>query len=98
MKTKVVIVLDPTSPAKNGETRATPGLPKLKPGTTVGFLWNSKPNGDILLSIIRETLSQRYQLAPSPWYQKDVPAVGASAQALSEMTAACSLVITALAD
>ena len=36
-------------------------------GTVVGFLWNAKPNGDVLLQRIRDHLSQKYTLAGSKW-------------------------------
>jgi len=98
MESKTVIVLDPTAPPSNDETRAAPRLHKLEGGARIGFLWNTKPNGDILLSIIKERLSQRYHLAATPWYQKDGPAVGAPAPVLSELAANSNLVITAIAD
>ena len=98
MQSKTIIVLDPTSPPKNKETRAAPRLHKLESGAKIGFLWNAKPNGDILLSTIKEKLSQRYHLAATGWYQKDGPATGALAPVLSELAANSSLVITAIAD
>jgi len=98
MESKTVIVLDPTSPPKNEETWPTPRLHKLERGARIGFLWNSKPNGDILLSIIKERLSQRYHLAATSWYQKEGPAAGAPAVVLSELAANSSLIITAIAD
>ena len=38
-------------------------------GKIVGFLWNEKPNGDILLQRIKDHLSQRFNLADSVWGQ-----------------------------
>ena len=38
-------------------------------GKIVGFLWNEKPNGDILLQRIKDHLSQRFNLADTVWGQ-----------------------------
>jgi len=38
-------------------------------GKTVGFLWNEKPNGDILLQRLREQITQKYKLARTEWGQ-----------------------------
>ena len=35
----------------------------------VGFLWNEKPNGDVLLTHIRELLSQKYRQVKTIWEQ-----------------------------
>jgi hypothetical protein len=35
----------------------------------VGFLWNEKPNGDVLLTHIRELLSQKYREVRTTWEQ-----------------------------
>jgi hypothetical protein len=49
-------------------------------GKVLGILWNGKPNGDILLSRIQETIAGRYRLAGTIWQQKpnvDMPGTAA---------------------
>lgn len=43
-------------------------LPDLD-GKVLGFLWNEKPNGDVLLRQLRQHLSQKYKLAGTVWEQ-----------------------------
>jgi hypothetical protein len=38
-------------------------------GKTLGFLWNEKPNGDILLQRLKERLTQKFQFAGTEWGQ-----------------------------
>ena len=38
-------------------------------GKVLGFLWNEKPNGDVLLRRLRQHLSQKYKLAGTAWEQ-----------------------------
>ncbi len=67
-------------------------------GKVLGFLWNTKPNGDILLMSIKEHLSQRFHLAGTKWYQKEAVAVPAPENIISGLVDNSDLVINAVCD
>jgi hypothetical protein len=66
--TKTIAVLVPTAKAGVEEIAVSPRLQGLN-DKKVGFLWNGKPNGDLLLLRIKELLSQRFSLAGTSWHQ-----------------------------
>jgi len=61
-------VLVPTAEAKTKILAVNPRLYDLN-GKVVGFLWNEKPNGDILLQRLKEHLTQKFRLAGTEWRQ-----------------------------
>ncbi len=61
-------ILVPTAEPKIKKLSVTKGLNNLN-DKVVGFLWNEKPNGDILLQRIKDHLSQKFNLADSVWGQ-----------------------------
>ena len=63
-----ITVLIPTAEPKIKKLSASSRVDDLN-GKVVGFLWNGKPNGDILLERLREQLSQKFKLADSKWRQ-----------------------------
>lgn len=69
-------------------------------GKVLGFLWNRKPNGDILLHRIEEQLSSRYHFAGIDWQQKSGPTVSpdAAAAIIEELASNSDVVINAIAD
>ena len=72
----VITVLDPTGRAVSKEFRRAPRLADLN-RKVLGLLWNGKPNGDILLRRIQESLADRFNLSGVIWRKKpavDVPA------------------------
>jgi hypothetical protein len=72
----VITVLNPTGRAVSREFRRAPRLVDLN-GKVLGLLWNGKPNGDILLRRIQESLAGRFNLSGVIWRKKpavDVPA------------------------
>ena len=95
MVTKTIAVLIPTAKPRVKEVSMASRLHDLN-DKVVGFLWNGKPNGDILLLRIKEQLSQRFHLAGTNWHQKDagVPAEAA----IEELTRTSDLVINAIGD
>ena len=71
-----ITVLDPTGRAGRRDISASPRLCDLN-GRVLGILWNGKPNGDILLRRIQESLAGRFNLSGVIWRKKpavDVPA------------------------
>ena len=98
MESKTIIVLDPTCEIRSKQNIAAPRSKKSAGPGKIGFLWNAKPNGDILLSIIKEKLSTKFGLTSTKWYQKESPSSAAGMALLSDMAADSDLVITAIAD
>ena len=97
MVAKTIAVLDPTAKPRVKETSISPRINDLN-GKMIGFLWNSKPNGDILLLRLEERLSQRFQLAGTHWHQKTGAPVAADAATIEELTRTSDLVINAIGD
>ena len=67
-------------------------------GKAIGFLWNSKSNGDILLLRIQERLSQKYRFTQMNWHQKPSAGASASRAIIEELMTTSDLVITAIGD
>jgi hypothetical protein len=61
-------VFVPTAEAKIRKLSVNPRLHELK-GKALGFLWNEKPNGDILLQRLREQLTTRLHPVRTEWGQ-----------------------------
>jgi len=66
--TNTIEVFVPTAEAKIKKLAVNPRVQELN-GKVVGFLWNEKPNGDILLQRLREHFTQKYKLAGTEWGQ-----------------------------
>ena len=97
MVTKTVTLLDPTSKARERKLKMAARPGNLE-GKVVGFLWNSKPNGNILLLRIKEQLSQRFRLTGTNWQEKPGAGVSASADTMEELKRTSDLVINAIGD
>ena len=96
--TRTITVLDPTAKSRGKEISLVPRVHDLN-DKVLGFLWNSKSNGDILLLRIKEHLSQRFHLAGTSWHQKPTTAaVPADDATIEELTRTSDLVINAIAD
>jgi hypothetical protein len=66
--TNTIEVLVPTAEAKINKVAVNPRVHDLN-GKVVGFLWNEKPNGDILLRRLKEHITQKYQAVRTEWGQ-----------------------------
>ena len=97
MATKTIAVLDPTAKSRVEEISMVPRVHNLN-GKAVGFFWNSKSNGDLLLLRVKDQLSQRFHLAGTKWYQKPSAVVSASAETIEDLTFTSDLVISAAGD
>jgi hypothetical protein len=92
-----IIVLDPTSPPRELRNAMAARQPDVQ-GRTVGFLWNSKPNGDILFTRLEELLRQKYEISGSIYRRKPTASIPASKQALDELAEQADVVVMGLAD
>ena len=97
MARKTITVLDPT--AKPGIKRI-PMAPRLDDlnGKKVGFLWNSKANGDLLLARIEEQLAKTFNFAGVIRQQKPAAAEPADAATIDLLMDTCDVVVNAQGD
>jgi len=98
MQARTIVILDPTEQPKAQEGAQAPQVKKPTGKFTVGFLWNNKPNGDVLLQNIKELLSEKIQLEKTVWQQKEVVAAPADNEIIEKLAAESNLVISAIAD
>ena len=96
MVEKTIAVLDPTGKARVTEISIAPRVHDLN-GKVLGFLWNNKPNGDILLLRIKEQLSQRFSFAGTSWQHGYItPEVDTAL--IKELARTSDMVINAIGD
>ena len=95
--TRKLVVLDPTAPPREIWEAMAPRLPDLR-GRAVGFLWNRKPNGDILFGRLEELLREKYEISSATYRSKPTASVGATEKVLEELAASTEAVIVGLAD
>ena len=96
MTPETVAVLYPTARAKARDVPIAPRLDDLN-GKVLGLLWNTKPNGDILLRRIQERLAERFKLSNTVWRQKPGAAMSAG-NIIKEFSETVDAVINALGD
>ena len=97
MATKTVTLLDPTSKAREKKLKMAVRPDNLE-GKVVGFLLNSKPNGNLLLLRTKELLSQKFRIASTNWLEKPEAGIPATADTMDELTRTADLVINAVGD
>ncbi len=95
--TGTIVVLDPTAKPRELRHAMAPRLPDLR-GRAVGFLWNSKPNGDILFARLEELLRQKYEITNIMHRRKPTASVPATKQDVDELAASCHAVVVGLGD
>ncbi|MFC1932425.1 hypothetical protein ACFLXU_02180 [Chloroflexota bacterium] len=96
MVLKTIAVLDPTAKPRVKESPISPRVHDLN-GKVIGFLWNDKPNGDILLLRIKEQICKRFRLAGTSW-QHGLVGPTADPAIIQELMHASDMVINAIAD
>jgi hypothetical protein len=94
---RTIKVLDPTAKASVQETKVTTPTRDLN-GKVAGFMWNHKPNGDILLTRIKEVLSLRFNLAGTIWKHWEGGGAGPEASIIEEMASSADIVVIAIGD
>ena len=91
-------VFVPTAEAKIKKLAVNPRVHDLN-GKVLGFLWNEKPNGDILLKRLREQITQKYKLVRTEWAQIDGLHVDVkNERALNELAEKADTVVIAVCD
>ncbi len=94
---RTLVVLDPTAPPRELRHSMALRLPDLR-GRSVGFLWNSKPNGDILFSRLEELLRQKFEITSAMYRRKPTASIPAETQAVEELAAGVDAVVVGLGD
>jgi hypothetical protein len=91
-----MVIVNPTSgevPLRRTQRAVVASLE----GQTVGFLTNSKMNGDKILEGVAEGLMARFGITPR-LYVKRVPSIGADEGMLDEMARDCAAAVVAMLD
>jgi|TARA_B110000014_G_C20119040_1_gene592135 hypothetical protein len=96
-ETAKLIVLDPTAAPREMVQAMAPVLDGLG-GQSVGFLWNSKPNGDLLFERLEKLLREKYEIANVVYKRKPTASLPAKEDVIDELVASVQAVIVGLAD
>ena len=67
-------------------------------GAIVGFVWNSKPNGDALLDRFAHVAREQWDIADIRRASKPSAATGATDDVLDEVAAGCDVAVVAVGD
>ena len=92
-----LIVLDPTVAPREMIQAMAPALEGLG-GQSVGFLWNSKPNGDLLFERLEKLLREKYEIANAVYKRKPTASLPAKDEVIDELVESVQAVIVGLAD
>ncbi len=92
-----LIVLDPTAAPREMVQAMAPALEGLG-GQSIGFLWNSKPNGDLLFERLEKLLREKYEISDVIYRRKPTASIPATESVLDEMARSVQAVIVGLAD
>ena len=96
-KTAKLIVLDPTAAPREMVQAMAPALDGLG-GQSLGFLWNSKPNGNLLFERLEKLLREKYEIADVIHWRKPTASLPAEDSVLDELAGSVQAVIVGLAD
>jgi hypothetical protein len=97
MDTSTIFIHNPTAPVrdmKHAKARRLDGLG----GRKIGFLWNSKPNGDILFSRLEEVLREKYEISGTMHRRKPHAGIPADVQVYDELASSVDAVVLGLGD
>lgn len=97
MERRTILILDPTAKPKRPWISVARRVPDFN-GKVVGFLWNEKPNGNILLDRIRERFTQQFNLSGTVWHSKETASRPASPVILEDLADRADVVINAIGD
>ena len=92
-----IFVLDPTAPPRELRHSMAPRPPDLR-GKSVGFLWNSKPNGDLLFERLEKLLREKYEIANVVYKRKPTASLPAKEEVIDELVGSVQAAIVGLAD
>ena len=95
-KSKLVVLNPTAAPREMVQTMALvlDGLG----GQSVGFLWNSKPNGDLLFERLEKLLREKYEIANVVYKRKPTASLPAKEEVIDELVGSVQAAIVGLAD
>ncbi len=96
-ETAKLIVLDPTAAPREMVQAMAPQLEGLG-GQSIGFLWNSKPNGDLLFERLEKLLREKYEISDVIYRRKPTASLPATDEVIGELAESVQAVIVGLAD
>ena len=67
-------------------------------GQSVGFLWNNKPNGDLLFQRLEKLLREKYEISDVIYRRKPTASLPAADSVIEELAESANAVIVGLAD
>ena len=92
-----ITVLNPTAPPRQLRTDMAPRSDDLR-GKAVGFLWNSKPNGDVLFQRLEQLLREKYEVPAVLYRRKPTASIPAAAPVVDELAAQVAVAVVGLGD
>jgi hypothetical protein len=95
--TRRIVVLDPSAPPRilSHELALRPTDIR---GKKLGFLWNSKPNGEVLFGRLEVLLREKYEITDVIYRRKPTSSAPATPQVIGELATSVDLVIVGLGD
>ena len=96
-ETTKLIVLDPSAAPREMTQAMAPVLDELG-GQSVGFLWNSKPNGDLVFERLEKLLKEKYEISNVVHKRKPTASIPANDDIIDELAGTVHAVIVGLAD
>lgn len=92
-----ITVLNPTAPPRQLETAMAPRPVDLR-GKSVGFLWNSKPNGDVLFGRLEQLLREKYEIPEALYRRKPTASIPAEPRVIEELASRVEVAVVGLGD
>jgi hypothetical protein len=74
-----------------------PRPPDLR-GKSVGFLWNSKPNGDIIFDRLEALLREKYEISNAVHQRKPSASIAAKQEVMDALATSAHVAIVGLGD
>ena len=97
MATSTIFIHNPTAPIRDLRHTKAQRLDGLG-GRKIGFLWNSKPNGDTLFNRLEEVLREKYEISGTMHRRKPHAGIPAEVQVYDELASSVDAVILGLGD
>ena len=93
----MVMLLNPTAPPREIKYPMAERLPDLG-GKTIGFLWNYKPNGDVLFGWLETLLREKYEIKDAVYGQQPTASIPVSKEVLEQMVASVDAAVVGIGD
>jgi len=92
-----IVVLDPSAPPRILSHNMALRTADIR-GKRLGFLWNSKPNGDLLFGRLEQLLREKYELTDVVYRRKPTSSAPATPQVMDELATSVDVAIVGLGD